>query len=88
MRDRSGLRFTIRREAECTKCERNDNMGDRLIHNLLIIFKCLLGGYKIDNSWNECNPIISNKNRYMIKSAVKNSVRCIRRDMQEIFDKY
>ena len=50
MRDGTSSRLTIRRKAECTKCERNDNMGDRLIHNLLIIFKCLLGRYKIDNS--------------------------------------
>lgn len=88
MRDSPSSRFTIRRKAECTKCERNDNMGDSLIHNLLIIFKCLLGGYKIDNLSNEYNSIISDKNRCMIKSAVKNSMRCICRNAQEIFDKY
>lgn len=82
MRDRSGSRLTIRRKAECTKCERNDNMGDSLIHNLLIIFKCLLGIYKIDNLQNEYNSIISDKNHCMIKSTAKNSMRCIRRNVQ------
>lgn len=52
-KDGLDLRLTIRRKAECTKCERNDNMGDRPIHNLLIIFKCLLGRYKIDNLLDE-----------------------------------
>ena len=49
MRDEADSRFTIRRKAKCIKCERNDNMGDRVIHNSLIIFKCLLERYKIDN---------------------------------------
>ena len=49
MRDEAGSRLTIRKKAKCIKCERNDNMGDRVIHNLLIILKCLLEGYKIDN---------------------------------------
>lgn len=53
MRNEVSSRLTIRREAECIKCERNDNMGDRVIHNLLIIFKCLLERYKIDNLSNE-----------------------------------
>ena len=87
-RDGLGLRLTIRRKAECTKCERNDNMGDRLIHNLLINFKCLLGRYKIDNSFDEYYSIISEKNHDITKSVAKDSVRCIRQNMQEIFDKY
>lgn len=49
MRDEADSRFTIRRKAKCIKCERNDNMGDRPIHNLLIILKCLLERYRIDN---------------------------------------
>ena len=49
MRDEADSRFTIRRKAKCIKCERNDNMGDRATHNLLIILKCLLERYKIDN---------------------------------------
>lgn len=49
MRDGIGLRLTIGRKAECIKCERNGNMGDRAIHNSLIIFKCLLERYRIDN---------------------------------------
>ena len=49
MRDGTGSRLTIGRESECAKCERNDNMGDRPIHNLLMILKCLLERYKIDN---------------------------------------
>ena len=53
MRDETGSRLTIRRKAKCIKCERNDNMGDRPIHNSLIILKCLLEGYKIDNWFNE-----------------------------------
>ena len=53
MRNGGGLKLTIRREAKCIKCERNDNMGDRAIHNLLIILKCLLGRYRIDNWFNE-----------------------------------
>ena len=53
MRDEVGSGLTIRRGSKCIKCERNDNMGDRLIHNLLIILKCLLEGYKIDNWFNE-----------------------------------
>ena len=87
-RDGLGLRLTIRRKAECTKCERNDNMGDRLIHNLLIIFKCLLGRYKIDNLLDEYYSIVSEKKRNITKSVAKNSMRCIQRYMQEIFDKY
>lgn len=87
-RDWLDLRLTIRRKAECTKCERNDNMGDRLIHNLLIIFKCLLGRYKIDNLIDEYYSRISDKNRDRAKSIAKDSVRCIQRYMQEIFDKY
>ena len=63
-------------------------MGDRPIHNLLIILKCLLEGYRIDNLLDEYYSIISEKNRDMIKSISKNSVRCILGDMQEIFDKY
>lgn len=76
-RDGLGLRLTIRRKAECTKCERNDNMGDRVIHNLLIIFKCLLERYKIDNLLDEYYSIISEKNRDMTKSVAKDSVQCI-----------
>lgn len=49
MRDGTSSRLTIRRKAKCIKCERNDNMGDRAIHYLLIILKCLLERYKIDN---------------------------------------
>lgn len=49
MRDEVGSGLTIGRGSKCIKCERNDNMGDRPIHNLLIILKCLLGRYKIDN---------------------------------------
>ena len=49
MRDRADLGLTIGQGSKCIKCERNDNMGDRVIHNLLIILKCLLGRYKIDN---------------------------------------
>lgn len=82
------MRLTIRRKAECTKCERNDNMGDRLAHNLLIIFKCLLEGYKIDNLLDEYYSIVSEKKRNITKSVAKNSMRCIQRYMQEIFDKY
>ena len=87
-RDGLGLRLTIRQKAECTKCERNDNMGDRVIHNLLIIFKCLLERYKIDNSLDKNYSIISEKYRDMTKSVSKDSARCIRRHVQEIFDKY
>ena len=87
-RDWLGLRLTIRRKAECTKCERNDNMGDRPVHNSLIIFKCLLGRYKIDNLLDKNYSIISEKYRDMTKSASKNSVRCILDDMQGIFDRY
>lgn len=87
-RDGLDLRLTIRRKAECTKCERNDNMGDRLIHNLLIIFKCLLGRYKIDNLLDEYYSMVSEKKRNITKSVAKNSMRCIQRYMQEIFDKY
>lgn len=82
------MRLTIRRKAECTKCERNDNMGDRLVHNLLIIFKCLLGRYKIDNLLDEYYSMVSEKKRNITKSVAKNSMRCIQRYMQEIFDKY
>ena len=88
MRDGIGSRLTIRRKAKCIKCERNDNMGDRAIHNLLIILKCLLEGYKIDNLLDKYYSIISDENRDMTKSASKNSVRCILEDMQEIFDRY
>ena len=88
MRDEVGSWLTIRWKAECIKCERNDNMGDRVIHNFLIIFKCLLGGYKIDNLIDEYYSIISYKNGGITKSASKDSVRCIREDMQEIFDGY
>lgn len=88
MRNGTGSRLTIRRKAECIKCERNDNMGDRVIHNLLIIFKCLLGGYKIDNLIDEYYSRISDKNRDRTKSVAKDSVRCIQWYMQEIFDKY
>lgn len=87
-RDGLGFRLTIRRKAECTKCERNDNMGDRLIHNLLIIFKCLLRRYKIDNLLDEYYSMVSEKKRNITKSVAKNSMRCIQRYMQEIFDKY
>ena len=87
-RDGLDLRLTIRRKAECTKCERNDNMGDRVIHNLLIIFKCLLGRYKIDNLLDEYYSMVSEKKRNITKSVAKNSMRCIQRYMQEIFDKY
>lgn len=88
MRNGDGLKLTIRRKAKCIKCERNDNMGDRAIHNLLIIFKCLLGRYKIDNLIDEYYSRISDKNRDRAKSIAKDSVRCIQRYMQEIFDKY
>lgn len=88
MRNGTGSRLTIRRKAECIKCERNDNMGDRLIHNLLIIFKCLLGRYKIDNLLDEYYSMVSVKKRNITKSVAKNSMRCIQRYMQEIFDKY
>ena len=53
MRDSVSSRLTIRQGSKCIKCERNDNMGDRAIHNLLIILKCLLEGYKIDNWFNK-----------------------------------
>ena len=53
MRDEVGSGLTIGRGSKCIKCERNDNMGDRPIHNLLIILKCLLGRYKIDNWFNK-----------------------------------
>ncbi len=53
MRDEVSSRLTIRRKAKCIKCERNDNMGDRPIHNSLIILECLLGRYRIDNLSNE-----------------------------------
>lgn len=88
MRNGVGSRLTIGQGSKCIKCERNDNMGDRVIHNLLIIFKCLLGRYKIDNLLDEYYSIISEKNRDMTKSAAKNSVRCILDNMQEIFDGY
>ena len=77
MRDKVSSRLTIRRKAKCIKCERNDNMGDRVIHNLLIILKCLLGRYKIDNLLDEYYSIISEKNRDMTKREAKNSARCI-----------
>lgn len=80
--------MTIRRKAKCIKCERNDNMGDGAIHNLLIILKCLLERYRIDNLFDKYYSIISEKNRDMTKSAAKNSVRCILDNMQEIFDGY
>ena len=88
MRNEVGSRLTIGQGSKCIKCERNDNMGDRVIHNLLIIFKCLLGRYKIDNLLDEYYSIISEKNRDITKSASKDSVRCIREDMQKIFDRY
>ena len=88
MRNGTTSRLTIRQGAECIKCERNDNMGDSLIHNLLIILKCLLGRYRIDNLFDEYYSIISEKNRDMTKSVAKDSVRCIREDMQETFDRY
>ena len=53
MRDEAGSRLTIGQGSKCIKCERNDNLGDRVIHNLLIILKCLLERYKIDNWYNE-----------------------------------
>ena len=53
MRDEVGSGLTIGQGSKCIKCERNDNMGDRLIHNSLIILKCLLEGYKIDNWFNK-----------------------------------
>lgn len=59
-----------------------------MIHNLLIIFKCLLGRYKIDNLLDEYYSIVSEKKRNITKSVAKNSMRCIQRYMQEIFDKY
>lgn len=49
MRNEVGSGLTIGRGSKCIKCERNDNMGDRAIHNLLIILKCLLERYRIDN---------------------------------------
>lgn len=88
MRDGTDSRLTIRWKAKCIKCERNDNMGDRVIHNLLIILKCLLRRYKIDNLIDEYYSIISDKNIDMTKSAGKNSARCILEDMQKIFDRY
>ena len=88
MRNGVGSRLTIGQGSKCIKCERNDNMGDRVIHNLLIILKCLLGGYKIDNLIDEYYSIISYKNGGITKSASKDSVRCIRENMQEIFDRY
>ena len=59
-----------------------------MIHNLLIIFKCLLGRYKIDNLLDEYYSIISDKNCDMAKSAAKDSTRCILENMKEIFDGY
>ena len=53
MRNGVGSRLTIGQGSKCIKCERNDNMGDRPVHNSLIILKCLLEGYKIDNLSNE-----------------------------------
>ena len=53
MRDEVGLGLTIGQGSKCIKCERNDNMGDRAIHNLLMILKCLLERYKIDNWFNK-----------------------------------
>lgn len=88
MRNGVGSRLTIGQGSKCIKCERNDNMGDRVIHNSLIILKCLLERYKIDNLPDEYYSIISEKNRDMTKSAAKNSVRCILDNMQEIFDGY
>lgn len=88
MRDEVGSRLTIGQGSKCIKCERNDNMGDRVIHDLLIIFKCLLGEYKIDNLPDEYYSIISEKNRDITKSASKDSARFILGDMQEIFDRY
>ena len=83
-----GSRLTIRQKAKCIKCERNDNMGDRVIHDLLIILKCLLERYRIDNLPDKYYSIISKKNRDIAKSVAKDSVRCIRRYMQEIFDRH
>lgn len=88
MRNGVGSRLTIRQGSKCIKCERNDNMGDRVIHNLLIILKCLLGRYKIDNLPDEYYSIISEKNRDMTKSVAKDSARCILDNMQEMFDRY
>ena len=88
MRDRADLGLTIGQGSKCIKCERNDNMGDRVIHNLLIILKCLLGRYKIDNLIDEYYSIISYKNGGITKSESKDSVRCILENMQEIFDRY
>lgn len=88
MRNGVGSRLTIEQGSKCIKCERNDNMGDRAIHNLLIILKCLLGRYKIDNLLDEYYSIISEKNRDITKSVAKDSARCILNDMQEIFDGY
>lgn len=88
MRNGVGSRLTIGRGSKCIKCERNDNMGDRVIHNLLIIFKCLLGRYKIDNLLDEYYSIISEKNRDITKNVAKDSARCILDNMQEIFDRY
>ena len=87
-KDGLDLRLTIGQGSKCIKCERNDNMGDRVIHNLLIILKCLLRRYKIDNLLDEYYSIISEKNRDITKSVAKDSVRCILNDMQEIFDRY
>ena len=53
MRNGVGSRLTIGQGSKCIKCERNDNMGDRAVHNLLTILKCLLGRYRIDNWFNE-----------------------------------
>lgn len=88
MRDEVGSELTIGQGSKCIKCERNDNMGDGAIHNLLIILKCLLERYRIDNLFDEYYSIISEKNRDMTKNAGKNSVRCMLDDMQEIFDRY
>lgn len=84
----SRSRLTIGQGSKCIKCERNDNMGDRVIHNLLIIFKCLLRRYKIDNLLDEYYSIISEKNRDITKNVAKDSARCMLDNMQEIFDGY
>lgn len=88
MRNGVGSRLTIGQRMECIKCERNDNMGDRVIHNLLIILKCLLGRYKIDNLIDEYYSIISEKNCDIDKSVANDSMRCILENMHEIFDRY
>ena len=88
MRDEVGSRLTIGQGSKCIKCERNDNMGDRAIHNLLIILKCLLGRYRIDNLLDEYYSIISEKNRDITKNVAKDSARCILEDMQKISDGY